>query len=374
MSQYADYLSQIDSLPFLVETEARPIDDRMRLLISTPRIYGIRQVVLTGSGDSYFAAAAVAPAIRTWTGLPVTALPAMEAARYLDMGGPAADRMRGMLVVAVSNSGEAARVVEAVARLRRQGALTLAVTARAESRLARAAEFQLDIAVPAAAPAPGTRSYVACLLALYAVGIRLAEVRLSLTMDEANALRAQLAGLGTAMQAAAAATPGPVATCVEAWSDLPMVDLLSSGPGLASAGYGAAKLIEAAGLHAVAQDAEEFHHLNYFVDQPETVPAVALVSKASRAFGRMREMVETLAALGRPTLLLTDASDLEVTGQRVLLPEVGELFLPLVQTIPLSHLAARWAESRAVPHYRGHAGPWSGSAGAGLVRNSPIEL
>ena len=375
MSQYADFLTQIDSLPGLLETEARRIDDRMRLLLPTPEIYGIRQIILLGSGDSYFAAQAVAPAIRAWTGLPVSAMLAMEAARYVDAGSPPlSGRNRGLLAIAISSSGEAARVVEATMRLRKLGAMTLAVTSNPQSRLGQAAERILDIAIPGSAPAPGTRSYIASMLAGYSIGLRLAEVLMTLTMDETGALRGEIGGLGEKLAEASRLSAAPIAALQPLWQGFRSVDVLGSGPGLASAGFAAAKLIEAAGLHAAAQDAEEFHHLNYFVGAPRETPVVAFAPGRSRAASRTRELVATLEGLGRPALIITDGPDLPAYGTQIALPELREWFVPLIQSVPAAHLAAAWAEWVGATHYRGHAGPWSQAEGAGLVRGSLLEV
>ena len=375
MSQYADFLTQIDSLPELVKTEARQIDDRMRLLIKTPEIYGIRQVILLGSGDSYFAAQAVAPAIRAWTGLPVSAMLAMEAARYVDAGvPPLVGRNRGLLVVAISSSGEAARVVEATQRLRKLGALTLAVTANAESRLGLSAERVLGIAIPSSTNAPGTRSYIASMLAGYSIGLRLAEVLMTMTMDEANALRAEIGGLGDRLGEASRISAEPILKLSETWQHFRTADVLGSGPALASAGYGAAKLVEAAGIHATAQDAEEFHHLNYFVAAPDQTPVVAFAATNARAASRTLELVGTLEGLGRPSLIVTDTADLPPYGTQIQLPQVREWFTPLIHAVPAAHLAAAWADKLGIPHYRGHTGRWHQAQGAGLVRNSALEV
>ena len=88
MSQLDDFLVQIKSLPELIPEVVATMEPPARTILSTPEIYGVRQIILTGSGDSYFAAASVAPAMRAWTGLPVQAMTAMEAARYVDAGRP----------------------------------------------------------------------------------------------------------------------------------------------------------------------------------------------------------------------------------------------------------------------------------------------
>lgn len=373
--QFDAFLAQARSLGDLVAGESAAIAQRARMVLAMEEVYGIRQIILTGSGDSYFAALAAVPAIRAWTGLPVQAIVSMEASRYVDHGRPPlAGRNRGLLVIAISSSGEAARLVEATQRLRALGAITLAITANDDSRLGRAAEKKINIAIPPAPSAPGTRSYVASLLGVYHIAIRIAEMLMCMTMDEAEALRRDLTALGEPLKGLSEKLEKPVADRIAAWGDVQAMDCLGSGPSLASACYAAAKLVEAAGIHAAPQDAEEFHHLNYFVDQPGQVPVVLFAPSQAISKTRTAELVGTLAELGRPHLVITDAVDFAPAEVSLVLPKTSEFFAPILQTVPAALLAAYAAERRGVVHYRGHTGPWRGAQNAGLVRNSKIEL
>lgn len=373
--QYSDYLTQIDSLGSLVAGETQRLADLHRLSLQVPDIYGLRQIILTGSGDSYIAGLAAAPAIRAWTGLPVQVMVSMEASRYVDAGvPPLAGRNRGLLVVAISNSGEAARLVEATQRLRNLGALTLALTANPQSRLGKAAEIVSEVTTPPSAPAPGTRSYVASMIALYLLGLRLAEVLMCMTMDQANALRREIGDLAAPLDAAAKSLKGPVASVADTWASASVCDCLGSGPSLASASFAAAKLVEAAGLHASAQDAEEFHHLNYFVADVKHAPALVFAPANALSATRSRELCATLVGLGRPFAVVTDDSKTTDSNHVLGVPTVREWFAPLLHAVPASLLAAELAERHGIVHYRGHTGPWSGAVGANLVRNSVIEI
>jgi glucosamine--fructose-6-phosphate aminotransferase (isomerizing) len=133
-------------------------------------------------------------------------------------------------------------------------------------------------------------------------------------------------------------------------------------------------LIEAAGVHAVPQDIEEFHHLNYFVDAPETVPTVVFGPTRSLAAQRTRELVSALGELGRPQLLITDADTLGPASSTLVLPAVDEFLAPVLHAVPAAMLAAFVAARRGTAHYRGHVGPWRGASEAGLVRNSFIDI
>jgi glucosamine--fructose-6-phosphate aminotransferase (isomerizing) len=373
--QLEAYLSQARSLAELVETESDKIATRARLLLTMEEAYGIRQIIITGSGDSYFAALAAASSIRAWTGLPTSAMVSMEASRYMDHGRPPlAGRNRGLLVVAISNSGEAARLVEATKRLRHLGAITVAITANKDSRLGQAAEKHLEIPIPSAAPAPGTRSYVASLLGVYQLGIRIAEMLMSMTMDQAEGLRRELRQTSEASKEAATVSEPLMSKLSYVWATKDRMDCLGSGPALASAQYAAAKLVEAAGIHASPQDAEEFHHLNYFVAEPQDVPAIVFAPSSALSRNRSLELIDALEQLGRPKLIITDASDFTSSYDLLLLPKVSEAFAPIVHAVPASMLSAFLADRRNEVHYRGHTGPWRGAQNASLVRNSKLEL
>lgn len=371
--QYTAFLHQAESLPDLVAGSTLDIHDKLRKVLSTEEVHGLREVVFTGSGDSLFAAQAATLALRQLSGLPVLALPAMEAARYIDTGHLSHfKRPRGLLLVSISSSGEAARVVEATRRLGVAGALTVGVTANPESRLGQAAERIIDIAIPPAPSAPGTRSYVASLIGSLGLSIRIAELLMTITMDQANALRGEMQGLSDAIAEANAGIRAIAADPGFDWTGIHALDCLGSGPSLVSARFLAAKLVEAAGLHAVAQCAEEFHHVNFFVDRPAENPAILFAPAMAHAASRQRELADTLGQLGRPSLVLTDDAELADKPGRVAIPPVTELFAPLLHCGPAAILAAEAAKARGVPHYRGHTGPWRGAQGAGLVRNSTI--
>lgn len=372
--QFDAFGAQIRSLGELVKTESDAIAARTRRLLRMEDAYGIRRIVLTGSGDSYCAALAAAPALRAWTGLPVHAMVSMEASRYLDTNGVLlSGRHRGLLVVAISSSGEVARLIEAVRRLRKLGAITLAITGASDSRLAQSVETFLNIAIPPVGGGPGVRSYIASILGVLHLGIRISEMLMRMTMDHADGLRRELTQLSEPLSRQAILCVDPIAAFVSSWNSAFAVDCLGSGPGIASAHYAAAKLVEASGLHACAQDAEEFHHLNYFVEEPQRVPVLLFAPSNALSHMRTRELAANLAPLNRPYLLITDSPDFSPSVHHLVLPEVREFFSPLLQAVPATLVAAHAALQRGSVHFRGLKGPWRGAQNAALVRDSAIE-
>src|SRR5579863_4660931 len=107
MSQLDDFIRQVGSLPTLIGPCVDSLEPTTRKILSTPEIYGLRRIILTGSGDSYFAGASTVSAFRDLTGLTVQAMPSMEASRYAGGSGRSVTNARGTLVIPISYSGEA---------------------------------------------------------------------------------------------------------------------------------------------------------------------------------------------------------------------------------------------------------------------------
>src|SRR5215469_6736510 len=154
---------QVFSLPQLIREVNREVEDCARSALTTPDILNLRLALITGSGDSHIAARAAQFAWQELGGIPTFADDAMTAARYRLNGIADGQRFRP-IVVAVSNSGEVARVVEAAQRARADGAFVLAISADDDNRLGACADRVLPVSAPSFAPAPGVRSYAMSLL------------------------------------------------------------------------------------------------------------------------------------------------------------------------------------------------------------------
>jgi glucosamine--fructose-6-phosphate aminotransferase (isomerizing) len=359
---------QVQSLPDLLTNETWPMEARLRLALSTPEIYRLRRIVLVGSGDSHAAALACAHAMAQLTGLPVQALTAMEGARYLPTAlGP---RLDDVLVVAISNSGEAARVVEAAEQLAARGVLVVALTAAPQSSLAKAVGRVLDVTIAASRPAPGVRSYVAALVGLSLLAIRMAEVRMRITMDAAQARRKAIVDLAAPVAAAVQASRAFLPALARAWSSYTTADVIGSGPELGTAAYAAAKLIEAVGIHAAVQEGEEFHHLNYYVARRATTPALLFWPHGSAAESRLSELWGYLAKLERPRLLVAIGLERSDDPHVLSLPPAPLELAPILHAVPAAALAAEWGSAIDSAPFRAFAPPWDDGRGSGIVRNS----
>ena len=362
--------AQVFSLPELLATQHDALEAATRALLRTPTIFAVREVILTGCGDSHVAGELLAEPWVRLTGIPCRPLPAMQAARY-ETQLPRRSLPHDPLVVAVSSSGTVARTLEAVEQWRRRGALTVAVTADPQSRLARAAEHCLPLTLPPFAAAPGVRSFFLSAQALYLLAIRIGEVRGRLTQQEAERLRTQLSATADALGRMLPALDEELAALAREWRGHGRYELLASGPARAAAAYGRAKVLEAAGVPAVDQDVEEWVHLDYFARDPDTCATWVLCPESARDQSRVREIEPFLQRLGRPYRILTDAPRPAEPGRTIALPAPPDpLFAPLVYAAALALFAARLSAELGAEYGRGARGRWQDCRDGATTRNS----
>ena len=356
----ANMIAQVESLPELIRNEFDGLDAAARRLLNHNECLSVKRVVITGCGDSYMAGVAAELAFEQLAGISTEPMNAMQAGRY---GAPYFEQMfpRNPLVLGISASGTVARTREALVLARRQGALTVAITGNPAAPLAGAAERVYDCRVPDFAPAPGVRSYRVSLLALYLLAIRLAEVRGRMTQDQASAVRQQLKSTADTIEATVQAIRSPIRKLAEAVASQTQFVFTGDGPNYATAMFGAAKVIEAAGRHAIGQDTEEWAHLQYFVNVDTATPTF-VISPGGRGHNRAAELVSSMKRIGRTVVAVVPEGDQAIAGGADwVLPVVGqvpEIFTPMVYAVAGELFAAQLSDVVGEPPFRRFSGAY----------------
>ena len=285
------------SVPELLNETLPRYAGSARTLIGSAMAASVRQVYVVGCGDSFMAAAGSELAFWTLAGLPCRAATALHFARYV---APHLHDDGGTLVIGVSVSGQVARTVEALRMASRAGARTVALTGNESSRLALSGQCVFPAVVPpmtSTTPSPGARSYIASLLALDLLAIRLGEARGFLEPSKGSGARDELRSLPE-LQAEAIRTAGIRARdWLQATNEIREFVFLGAGPSYGVALFGAAKMLEASGDSACGQDLEEWAHLQYFA-RDVTTPTV-IIDCAGAGYSRAREVAQAAKAIGR---------------------------------------------------------------------------
>ncbi len=155
-----------------------------------------------------------------------------------------------MLVIGVSQSGQSPDICTVIADARRSGAATLAITNAADSPLAQAAEYQLDLHAGAERSVAATKSYTAQLTALAALVFALADDR---------AGRESLERLPTAIEAVLRLESSIAAVAV-AEAAMPACVTLGRGYNYATAWEIALKMKELTYVPTEPYSAADFRH------------------------------------------------------------------------------------------------------------------
>lgn len=368
---------QVFSLPGLICEQYEDLEPKTRKVLTFQEIYNIQRIILTGCGDSFAAGMATKHAFEMLTGIPVEVVPAIELSRFYDTGHLGID-CRNPLVIAVSNSGEVARVTEAVMRARKYGCFVLGVTGHMESSLGKNSDKLLKLDIPEFESAPGTRSYEVSMMALLLLAIRFGEVRHRYTMDQAMSYREDIKKQGGLLEAYLPEIDKICEKTALAWKDFPCYDFVGSGFDYATAWFGQAKILEATGKFAMHINTEEWFHLNFFARAAGQLGTVVVGNTASPGFSRTREMVTYARQLGRPLMVISDGGEADFNGEAGIYVKVPRpeypVCMPLTHFVPVCLLAGYISAMTGEKYGRGCEGPWEFSAGGAGVRNSEMRV
>jgi glucosamine--fructose-6-phosphate aminotransferase (isomerizing) len=306
------------------------------------------EVILSGCGDPYFAGMAARLAMERDGGVRCQSIEALELTRYAIRYVPVLPRPP--LLVAVSHSGSVGRTIEAAATAAVFGWRTVALTGRADGRLAQVAR-PVVMDVPTLGFSPGTSTYVAMVVALLTLAGELA--RAGGRADGAARIASGLEAAPDLARETIRASAEPAERAAVLLAGAPSTTFLGSGPSRASAEFGAAKLFEGPQRYGVAQQLEEWAHEQYFISGPTTPVVVVAPAGASR--DRAGELIDEMAFIGAPSILVSDVVDDAVARRAtVVLPVAAgldEAFSPLLTCLPLALTAFFMAERLGARSY-----------------------
>lgn len=329
-----------------------PVDEQVRDALADTDWNAVSEVYLTGDGDSYHASVAAEMAFATLGSVPCRALSALE---WLEYGAPRTGDRAGArpLVVATSVSGATPRVLDSIRRARERGALTLALTGTPGSPLTEHADRPVVVELAGRERSPGIRTYQASVLAMLLTAVRLLETR-GADPDGARSLRDELHAVATDIDATARALAHRCAGAAEAIADSPATVVAGSGPNRGTALHAVAKLVEAAGVIAHAQDLEEWWHVERFAET--TGMPLVVVGPPSRSRWRAVELARSGRELGRTVIAVAHEGDEELARHaHELLPVAGEPreeFSPLLYHVFAAFLGCRVAQRLARAPFR----------------------
>lgn len=239
----------------------------------------------------------------------------------------------GVLMVGVSQSGGSPDLVQSLEVARSRGALTVAVTNRAESPLAQAAEAHVDVLAGPELAVAATKSYTAQLLALH------------LLFD---ALRGRRRGPVEALCDAGEellARDGEVAALASRYRFASQLVTTGRGYSYPTAREAALKLMETCYLSAQAFSGADLLHGPLAMIDPQ-MPVLAVASRGVGG-GAMQQVFPRLAEQGADVFCVGTAEAVAAADAGIVLPSgIGEELSPLLEILPFQQLARHLAVAR----------------------------
>lgn len=312
---------------------------------------GTRQILLVGSGDSWFAGMASRLAFERYAGVEAEAVQAYE---YAVHGRPGVDAATA--VVVISSSGRPTTTWDALDRALATPAYVIGVTDKpypGNPFRERVATALVPGAEKVGWPAQTTSATVALLTLL---AVELGRARQTLDAGAANLLREQLLAIPGAARGvldaadawAAGLAPGLLAGGRRIYT------FVGSGPSLGVAYTGMALLAEGPQEVGIAIAAEEFHH-GLHIATIARDDVVVLVAPTGAGSARMLETARSVSAWGARLLAIVDAQGRAIRAlaeAAIELPAVPEPLSPLLTLLPLHQLSIQLAAHKVAAGHR----------------------
>lgn len=338
---------QIMSLPELVNTQlAECFGEKLKNLMTMAEIFDTRRIILTGCGDSYAAAITMAPVIERYCDcFGVKVMRTIEFTRFLEKKDIGIGEPNSPLVIAISASGNSARICEALQKANEVEAFSILMTNNPVSKAAKIAKRVYTMGTPVFPnDFPGLRSYFASLIGLIALASRYGHVRGTLPPTTNEDFQTAIISYITDYADKMERIDQQMFALAQKWSNFSKFDFIGDNQEYGSALFSAAKFIECCGSYATAEDSEDWCHINYFLRDASQTGTIVMANPNAPSFGRIRETIASAAKIGRPVLVVSSA-DPEIfhSGAEVCqlpsTPKGYEWLQPLMDYIPAALLS-----------------------------------
>ena len=311
--------------------------------ISDDELRALRRIVIVACGTSYHAGLVGRYAIEAWARVPVEMDIASEW-RYRDpIVGP------GDLVVGISQSGETADTLAAMRMARSRGARVLAITNVMGSQATRDSDGVVYTRAGLEIGVAATKTFVSQVAVMHLIGLKLAELRGTLSPGVLDTLLRDMERLPGLVQQVIERNDGPAAEIAERWQDAGFFLYLGRHVGLPVALEGALKLKEVSYVPTDAYAAGEMKH-GPIALLDERTPVVCVATDSPVLDKVLSNAAEVRARGAHVVAVATEGNPLvsEYAEEVFEVPHTDWLLQPVLAVVPLQLLAYRVARARGL--------------------------
>ena len=311
------------------------------LHMSPQEIREIKKIVVIACGTAYHAGMVAKYAIEKWAKIPVEVEIASEY-RYRD---PIIDV--GTLVIAISQSGETMDTLMAVRHAKAAGARVLAICNTNSSTIPRESDAVLYTHAGPEIAVASTKALLTQMIAVYLIGLHLAQVNGSLTDSEVEGLYGALLELPGKIEQILE-TVEPLRALTRSFASNNIVLFLGRNIGYPVALEGALKLKELAYIHAEGFAGGELKHGPIaLIDQGTPVIAILPAGHEHALDEKMLSNIQEVKARGARVIVIAEEGAVVEGAEHIIrIPVVPALFQPVLATVPLQVFAYEMAVAR----------------------------
>ncbi len=248
------------------------------------------------------------------------------------------------LVIGVSQSGETADTLTAIRQAKEKGSHALIITNRPDSAMARLADSLISVNAGIEVSVAATKSYTAQLMAFYLLALYMAEIKVSVEKDTLTSLKSELMLLPQKVERILAHTEN-IQKCARAYASTKDFIYIARGINFPTALEGALKLKEISYINATGYPAGELKH-GPIAMLDETMPVLSILMHGC-VYEKLLSNSEEAKARNARMIALTNSDDEKLDDlfdYIIRVPEVQELFSPVIAMVPLQLLAYYIAE------------------------------
>lgn len=301
---------QCMSLGELSGPQVAGVLDGLQSSIPPAKLKEIHNIYLTGCGDSYMAACISVSAFKCYGkkfGHDFKAVRCIDFARGFKIEPKNAE---AGLLVAISASGGAARIQEALLRAQKLGMSTLLVTNTPESPSAEIARYVLNLKTPAFRESgPGLRNFYASLVGVFLFAAYFGETKETAAGGAVRDLAEKITTYTEAASRHFLAYDQQAFDLIRTWKDYEAFDCIGDDIYFNIASFIRAKFVETSGVMIALTDTENWCHVHYFKGDPRQTPLIIVCSKGDHNESRVQETLRQAKKVGRPVAPITTADD-----------------------------------------------------------------
>lgn len=311
------------------------------LRMSADEIRALKKITVIACGTAYHAGLVAKYAIEKWAKIPVDVEIASEF-RYRD---PIIDA--GTLIIAISQSGETMDTLMAVRHAKAAGGRVLAICNTNSSTIPRESDAVLYTHAGPEIAVASTKALLTQMVAVYLIGLHLAQVNGALKDAEVESLYKELLELPRKIEQILE-TVEPLRVLTRSFAENNIVLFLGRNIGYPVALEGALKLKELAYIHAEGFAGGELKHGPIaLIDKGTPVIAILPAGHEHALDEKMLSNIQEVKARGaRVIVIAEEGAHVEGAEHIIRIPVVPALFQPILATVPLQVFAYEMAVAR----------------------------